>query len=231
MRKQLSIALALALSCSVSFADDALKTLEQKASYTLAADLAKNFKQQGLNIDVEAFQMGLEDALNNKPMRLSQEEMNQAVSDVKQQMVKKQLAERQAQGKKNLEAGQQFLADNAKKPGVKTLESGVQYKVLKEGSGESPDSNATVFAHYEGRFIDGKVFDSSYERGTALKFSLDGVIKGWGEVIQKMRPGDKWEVYIPSDMAYGEKGAGKVIGPNKTLIFTIELVSVEPNKS
>ncbi|WP_240693153.1 FKBP-type peptidyl-prolyl cis-trans isomerase [Thiomicrorhabdus indica] len=230
--KTMSFATLMMVASSTVYAADAnLKTTEQKASYTLAVDLAKNFEKQGLAIDVKAFQLGLEDALSGKEMRLSAEEMNQAVSEVKQQMIQKQLAQREAQGKANAEAGKKFLAENKKKSGVKTLDNGIQYKVLKSGKGESPKAEDTVFAHYEGRFIDGTVFDSSYERGNPLKFSLNGVIKGWSSVIQKMSPGDKWEVAIPSEMAYGEKGAGDVIGPNKTLIFTIELISFDPAKS
>lgn len=230
--RTMSFAALMTLASTTAFAADAnLTTLEQKASYTLAVDLAKNFEKQGLNIDVKAFQLGLEDALNGKKMRLSTEEMNQAVSEVKQQMIQKQMAQREAQGKANAESGKKYLAENKKKDGVKTLDNGIQYTVLKSGKGDSPKAEDTVFAHYEGRFIDGTVFDSSYERGNPLKFSLDGVIKGWSSVIQKMRPGDKWEVAIPSEMAYGDKGAGEVIGPNQTLIFTIELISFDSAKS
>lgn len=213
------------ISTTAFAANKDLKTLEQKASYTLAVDLAKNFKNQGLDIDINAFELGLRDALEGKPLQLSTEQMNQAVSQVKQQMIEKQQQARQAQAAQNAKKGEQYLAQNAKKPGIKTLDNGIQYKVLESGKGNSPKADSTVFAHYEGKFIDGTVFDSSYERGTALEFKLDGVIKGWSSVIQKMSPGDKWEVSIPSELAYGEKGAGKVIGPNKTLIFTIELIS------
>lgn len=221
-----------ALFAMPSFAaDQALSTLEQKASYTLAVDLAKNFEAQGLNIDIKAFELGLQDALNGKELRLSADEMNQAVSEVKQQMIQKQQQKRQALAQSNAEMGKQFLAENAKKEGFKTLENGIQYKVIETGKGESPKADDTVFAHYEGRFIDGTVFDSSYQRGTALKFELGSVIKGWSSIIQIMRPGDKWEVVIPSELAYGEKGAGEVIGPNQTLLFTIELISIDPGKS
>lgn len=227
----LTLALSIGLLSSNSFAADKnLQTLEQKASYTLAVDLAKNFEKQGLNIDLQAFSLGLEDAMKNQPLRLSNEEMNQAVNDVKQQMIQKKMAEREAQGKVNAEAGKKFLAENAKKEGIKTLDSGIQYRVIASGKGESPKADDVVFAHYEGRLLDGTVFDSSYQRGQALKFSLDGVIKGWSEIIQQMKPGDKWEVFIPSDMAYGDKGAGEVIGPNQTLIFDIELISFNPSK-
>lgn len=221
----IGLVLTLGVPLLVQAADGNLTTTEQQASYTLAVDLAKNFEQQGLNIDIKAFQMGLEDSLNGKPLRLTTEQMNQAVSEMKQKMIQKQQQARKLEAEKNTQEGQAFLNQNAKESGIKTLENGIQYRVIESGKGDSPAADATVFAHYEGKFIDGTVFDSSYERGNALEFKLDGVIKGWSTVIQKMRPGDKWEVVIPSDLAYGERGAGDVIGPNKTLIFTIELIS------
>lgn len=125
-----------------------------------------------------------------------------------------------------LEAGNAFLAENAKKEGVVTLESGVQYKVINTGAGASPKATDRVKCHYEGRLLDGTVFDSSYERNNPATFNVDGVIKGWTEVLQLMKPGDKWTVYIPSEHAYGERGAGEKIGGNETLTFDIELLEV-----
>lgn len=219
------------LLANAAFAADAnLTTLEQKASYTLAADLANNFKKQGLEIDVKAFQMGLEDALNNQPMRLSADEMNQAVSEVKQQMIAKQQKRMEALAQTNEENGKKFLAENAKKDGVKTFDNGIQYKIMATGKGDKPQADDTVFAHYEGRLINGTVFDSSYERNQPLEFTASNVIPGWGYVIQQMRPGDQWEVFIPSNLAYGKRGAGEIIGPNEVLIFKIELVSVKPSE-
>lgn len=227
MKKTLILALGLSMTTTVMAADDALKTIDQKASYTLATDLANNFKEQGLNIDIKAFTLGLEDALNNKPSRLTDEEMMQAITEVKKQMIETQKAQREQEAQANLAEGKAFLAENAKKAGVKTLDNGIQYEVIKSGKGESPTEDDVIFAHYEGKFIDGQVFDSSYERGTPLKFNMTNVIKGWGEVLKIMKPGDKWEVAIPAELAYGEKGAGDRIGPNKTLVFTIELIQFD----
>ncbi len=227
MKKALIIAMSLALSSTAFAADKALKTIEQKASYTLASDLAKNFKEQGLKIDINAFTMGLEDALKGRPSKLSDEEMMQAITEVKKQMIETQKVQREKQAQANIAEGKAYMAENAKKAGVKTLNNGIQYQVIKSGKGDSPTEDDVIFAHYEGKFIDGKVFDSSYDRGTPLKFNMTNVIKGWGEVLKIMKPGDKWEVTIPENLAYGEKGAGDRIGPNKTLIFTIELIQFD----
>ena len=227
MKKLLIIALGLALTPSAFAANKELSTSEQKASYTLGADLAKNFTDQGLKIDIKAFTLGLEDAIKHRPLRLTEEEMMSAISDVKKEMLEKQQAERKVIGDANLKEGKAFLANNAKKEGVISLPSGVQYKVITKGSGAQPTENDTLIAHYSGTLIDGTEFDSSYKRGTPLKFQMSNVIKGWGEVMKLMNPGSKWEVYIPADMAYGAKGAGQVIGPHQTLIFTVELITFD----
>lgn len=227
MKKLLIIALGLAFAPSAFAANNDLSTSEQKASYTLGADLAKNFTDQGLKIDIKAFTLGLEDAIKHRPLKLTEEEMMSAISDVKKEMLEKQQAERKIIGDANLKEGQAFLADNAKKEGVISLPSGVQYKVITKGSGAHPTEDDTLIAHYSGTLIDGTEFDSSYKRGTPLKFQMGNVIKGWGEVMKLMNPGSKWEVYIPADMAYGAKGAGKVIGPYQTLIFTVELITFD----
>lgn len=231
MKKTLLISLGLALSSSAFADSNNLKTLEQKASYTLGADIAKNFRDQGLEIDVNAFSLGLEDALQNRSLKLSEEEMMAAINAVKQRMQKQLLEKQQSVARTNLEEGKDFLADNAKKEGVITLDSGVQYKVLTEGKGTSPTPEDTITAHYRGTLLDGSEFDSSYQRGTPLTLQMGSVIKGWGEVLKLMKPGAKWEVYIPSDMAYGERGAGDAIGPNQALIFTIELIEFKSPKS
>jgi FKBP-type peptidyl-prolyl cis-trans isomerase len=225
MKKLLIVALGLAFASSAFATDKELSTSQQKASYTLGADLAKNFTEQGLKIDIKAFTLGLEDTIKNRPLKLTEEEMASAISDVKQEMLEKQQAQRKVIGDANIKEGQEFLANNAKKTGVISLPSGVQYKVITKGKGASPTVNDTLIAHYSGTLIDGTEFDSSYTRGTPLKFQMGNVIKGWGEVMKLMNPGSKWEVYIPADMAYGAKGAGKMIGPNQTLIFTVELIT------
>ena len=223
MKKVLFLSLGL-LASQNALSADPLATTEQKASYTLGSDLAKNFTRQGLNIDVKAFTLGLEDALNNKKPRLTEKEMMDAVAEVKKGMMQKQLEMHKAKAAANSKEGKAFLAKHAKEPGVKTLKNGIQYKVITEGKGNSPTEDDVIFANYKGSFIDGKVFDSSYKRGSPLKFKMENVIPGWGEVLKLMKPGAKWEVVIPPELAYGEKGAGQAIGPNKTLLFTIELI-------
>ena len=137
------------------------------------------------------------------------------------------MAERGAQGEKAKQAGEKFLAENKTKPGVKTLDDGIQYKIIKEGTGKKPTAESSVVAHYRGTLIDGTEFDSSYKRGEPATFPLNGVIKGWQEVLPMMADGSEWQVYIPSELAYGSRGAGANIGPNETLIFDIELIDVK----
>lgn len=234
MKKQLITSLGLsvlAISLNTQAASAELKTVEQKASYTLGMDIANNLRKQGLDVDANALTQGLRDALANKPSRLSEEEMLNSINEIKQRMQSKQLAQQEKVASNNLAAGEKFLADNAKKPGIKTLEKGVQYKVLSEGKGKSPTTDDTIFAHYAGRLINGKEFDSSYKRGAPLEFKMHNVIAGWGIALKHMKPGSKWEVYIPADQAYGARGAGNAIGPNETLIFTIELIQFKQDES
>ncbi|MBN2864706.1 MAG: FKBP-type peptidyl-prolyl cis-trans isomerase [Thiotrichales bacterium] len=228
MKKTALFAIGLAFSYSAIAQATDLKTNEQKASYTLGVDLANNFEKQGLKIDVEALTAGLQDAMNKKPMQITQAEMKEAIDSVKKQMMQKQLEARSEQAAANAKAGKAFLAENAKKDGVITTASGLQYKVINAGSGASPTEENKLTAHYEGRLLDGTVFDSSFERGTPLEFYMSNVIKGWQEALSLMKAGSKWEVYIPSELAYGEKGAGQRIGPNSTLIFTVELITFAP---
>ncbi len=228
MKKILLVSLGLALSSSAFADSNNLKTIEQKASYTLGADIAKNFRAQGLEIDVKSFSLGLDDALQNRDLKLTEEEMMSSINTVKENMQKQQLEKQQSLARTNLDEGKAFLAENAKKEGITTLDSGVQYKVLTKGEGSSPTAEDTITAHYRGTLLDGTEFDSSYQRDAPLTLQMGSVIKGWGEVLKIMKPGSKWEVYIPAEMAYGEKGAGDAIGPNQTLIFTIELIKFDP---
>jgi len=228
MTKTALLALGLAFSYSTLAQATELSTVEQKASYTLGADLAMNFEKQGLNIDIQALTAGMQDALNKKPMQLTQAEMEEAIGSVKKQIMQKQLDARAEQGTENAKLGKAFLVENAKKEGVKTTASGLQYKVLTAGTGPSPTAENKLTANYEGRLIDGNVFDSSFERGTPLEFYMNNVIKGWQEALSLMNAGAKWEVYIPAELAYGAKGAGKRIAPNSTLIFIVELITFAP---
>ncbi len=226
MKKIALLSAGLLLSFQAT-AGNALSTDQEKFSYLLGINAAKSLQDKGLEIDNQAFILGLEDALQGKELKLTKEEMDKAVESVQKQLMASLEARHKEAAKQNAENGKKYLAENAKKPGIKTLESGIQYKVIKSGQGNSPSADDTIFAHYEGRLINGKVFDSSYQRGTALKFGMAGVIPGWGEVLKIMKPGDKWEVTIPSNLAYGAKGAGRTIGPNETLIFIIELIQFD----
>jgi FKBP-type peptidyl-prolyl cis-trans isomerase FklB len=200
-----------------------LKTDKQKFSYTAGYQIGQNLKRQNLDLDSKTFSQGVQDAITNAKPRLKPEEMQAAV----QAQQKKDMDKQAAVAKKNLDAGQAFLEANKKKDGVVTLPSGLQYKVVTEGKGKQPKSTDTVVAHYRGTLINGTEFDSSYQRNEPATFPVGGVIKGWQEALPLMKEGSKWQVYIPSDLAYGPRGAGAGIGPNEVLIFDIELLSVK----
>ena len=203
-------------------ADAVLDDDKKKFSYTLGYQIAQNLARQGAILDADAAAKAVHDAFSGKPPALSVEEMKAVVARIQEKAIKKhgELSD------KNLAAGKAFLKENAKKDGVKTLDSGLQYKVIIQGDGDRPKADSTVVAHYEGRLINGKVFDSSIKRGSPATFPVNGVIKGWQEALKLMPTGSKWQVYIPANLAYGEKGAGGSIGPNETLIFDIELISI-----
>ncbi|MBC5773225.1 FKBP-type peptidyl-prolyl cis-trans isomerase [Pontibacter sp. KCTC 32443] len=197
-------------------------TLQEKISYIIGRDMAGNLKKQGIDVNPDAFIKGMKEAIEGKPSTLSQAEVQEAMMQLQQEMGQKQ----GAAAAENQKAGEAFLAENKNKAGVKTLPSGLQYEVLNEGSGKSPSASDKVTTHYHGTLIDGTTFDSSYERGQPATFPVNGVIAGWTEALQLMKEGAKWRLYIPSNLAYGSQGAGDVIGPNATLIFDVELISV-----
>lgn len=228
--KKTILTLSIALLTATNANAVELKTTTQKASYALGSDIAKNFVQQGVEIDSKALLAGMEDIINNNKLQLSAKEMQQAVLDVKKQILAKIEKENAVKGEKNLKKGTAFLTKNKTKKGVKTLDSGLQFIVKKEGKGNFATENDHLIAHYRGTLIDGTEFDSSYTRGTPIEFQMSNVIKGWGEALKKMQPGAKWQIFVPSHLAYGKKGAGKLIGPNETLIFDIELLTVAKDK-
>ena len=209
-----------------AIAAQGLETLEQKASYSFGVDFAKRLEQQGIDLDIQALNRGIKDQASGNKLAFEEAEMNQFKAEYSQQLraeLQKQQAELAA---KNLEAGKKFLAENAKKDGVVTTESGLQYKIIKRGEGPSPKADDTVTTHYRGTLIDGREFDSSYSRGQPASFPVNGVIKGWTEALQLMKVGDKWELYIPPELAYGKRGR-KPIPPNSALIFEVELIAVK----
>ncbi len=204
-----------------------LKTLEQKASYSYGIDIIKNLKAQGVEIDLDAFVQGMRDSQSGAKPALSDQEMRQAKSKYQLKARERRLAEAERIAKENKAKGEAFLAENAKKPGVVTTDSGLQYKIIKPGTGKTPTLNDTVVTHYRGTLIDGREFDSSYKRNQPATFPVKGVIKGWTEALQLMKEGAKWELYIPSELAYGKSRRSELIQPNSTLIFEIELLEVK----
>ncbi|MBU1679907.1 MAG: FKBP-type peptidyl-prolyl cis-trans isomerase [Bacteroidetes bacterium] len=198
----------------------------KKVSYAIGLDIGNNFRQQLIEYDVEAFLKGLEDGYSNTEGLLSGEELQIIMQQFqKEQKVKLMMKDEQLKSK-NTEEGKAFLESNKSNPGVTTTSSGVQYKVLKSGDGATPKSTDKVSVHYSGRLIDGTEFDSSVKRGQPISIPVVNAIKGWGEVLQLMKVGDKWEIYIPSHLAYGDQAKGP-IGPASVLIFEMELLGIE----
>ncbi|GAB1258627.1 macrophage infectivity potentiator Mip [Aurantivibrio plasticivorans] len=210
-----------------------LTTLDQKVSYILGTNIGTSFKGQDINLDVDALALALRDVYSENPSRLSEEDMQAAMETFQSQQQEKmaamqaeQAAEQAAAGDANAKEGAEFLAANKEKEGVVTLESGLQYKVIEEGTGAKPSAADTVTVHYRGTLLDGTEFDSSYSRNQPATFPLNRVIPGWTEGLQQMAEGGKYELYIPGDLAYGAAGGGAQIGPNATLIFEIELLEI-----
>jgi FKBP-type peptidyl-prolyl cis-trans isomerase FklB len=195
---------------------------KEKFSYAIGFQVGQGFKRDNLEIDTKVMAEAINDVLSNKPPQLSLDDMRGAMETAQ----KKLLAARASQGEKAKADGQAFLAANKKKEGVITTASGLQYKVLLSGKGKQPSADASITAHYRGTLINGKEFDSSYRRNTPATFKVNQVIPGWKEVLPLMHEGDKWQVFIPSELAYGERGSSNAIGPNETLIFEIELIKV-----
>lgn len=203
-----------------------LKTQKEKLSYIIGMDMGKNLKNQLVDIDPNILARGLRDALSGSKSVLTEQEVRDTMSAFQKEMVAKQ----QAIGEKNKKEGETFLAENKKKKGVTALPSGLQYKVVKAGTGKKPKPTDTVTVHYQGTLIDGTEFDSSYRRGQPATFPVNGVIPGWTEALGLMQEGAKWQLFIPPNLAYGERGTGSQIGPNATLIFEVELVSIQEKK-
>jgi len=211
-----------------------LTSRKQKFSYALgmniATGLGANLKKQGVEVDWNLLAEGMKDTASGGKTRLTEEESKTVLTEVQNDVRKEQQEKAKELGEKNKTEGAAFLAANKSKEGVKTLPSGLQYKVITEGTGPKPTTADTVVCNYRGTLIDGTEFDSSYKRGEPATFPVGGVIKGWTEALQLMPVGSKWQLFIPSDLAYGERGAGAEIGPNATLIFEVELISIKPKE-
>jgi FKBP-type peptidyl-prolyl cis-trans isomerase FklB len=203
-----------------------LKDLKQKASYSYGYRLGRSLKTQGVEIDAQALAKGLADALGGTAA-LKDEDMQASLQAFAQQIQSKQAGMASKAAVANKVEGEKFLADNKDKPGVVTLPSGLQYKVIKPGNGPKPKATDTVTVHYEGKLIDGSIFDSSLKRGEPASFPVNGVIAGWTEALQLMPVGSTWQLFIPSNLAYGERPRpGGPIGPNAVLTFEVRLMKI-----
>jgi FKBP-type peptidyl-prolyl cis-trans isomerase len=225
------IVLGVGLLSSICQAEEKLKLNDQKdkESYSLGYQFGDNLKKQGVEINLEIYASGIRDALAGKESLMSQEEIRKTILELQKRVMAARQKELKEKGEKNLAAAKAFLEENKKKEGVTALPSGLQYKVLKEGTGKMPKATDSVTVHYKGALIDGTEFDSSLKRGKPATFKVTGVIKGWTEALQLMKEGAKWQLFIPPDLAYGDRGSA-TIPPNSTLIFEVELVSVNPTE-
>jgi len=229
MRLLLSMVLGIVLLVGQANAEEkkALQTTKEKQSYSLGADIGGKLRNQPIDIDADMLAQGLKDAFSKGKLLLTEQEIKETLAGLQKELMEKQAERTKQLSEKNKKEGEAFLAANKTKEGVKTLPSGLQYKVIKDGTGKTPKGEDTVVTNYRGTLIDGTEFDSSYKRGQPATFPVKGVIPGWTEALQLMKEGSKWELFIPSNLAYGERGAGNTIGPNATLIFEIELISVK----
>jgi FKBP-type peptidyl-prolyl cis-trans isomerase len=205
----------------------ALKDTKDKVSYSIGLDIGGNLKRNKIDVNSDALSAGIKDGVTGAKPLMTDAEVQEVMTQFSKDMQEKTNAARQEAAQKNKTEGEKFLAENKNKPDVKTTGSGLQYKMIKEGSGTPPKATDNVVVNYRGTLIDGTEFDSSYKRGQPATFPVNGVIKGWTEALQLMKPGSKYELFIPSNLAYGERGAGADIGPNATLKFEVELLSVK----
>jgi FKBP-type peptidyl-prolyl cis-trans isomerase FklB len=210
-----------------SAAPTTLKTPKDKFSYALGMNLGASLHKQSVEVDPNMVAQGLRAALAGGKTLLTQDEAQAALMEVQNELRKKQQEKMQVAGEANKKEGEAFLAAKKGKEGVVTLPSGLEYKILKEGNGPKPTASDSVVCNYRGTLINGTEFDSSYKRGQPATFPVNGVIKGWTEALQLMPVGSKWQLFVPSSLAYAERGAGGEIGPNATLIFEVELLSIQ----
>ena len=223
----LTLALSSLLAAPV-MADSTPKSDEERLSYSLGLIMGQRLTQDFENLDVDMLAQAIKDTYAGGELKMTQQEVQQTMQAFQQAKLQEQQEAQAKAAEANLKAGQAFLAENGKKKGVKTTESGLQYQVLTAGNGAKPALTDQVKVHYEGKLLNGEVFDSSYQRGEPVTFGLNQVIQGWQEGLQLMSVGSKWKIFIPSDLAYGPGGTGGPIGPNETLIFEVELLDINP---
>lgn len=230
MRHVATVAIGLSLLAGAASAAEspALEGDSQRLGYSIGYQVGSDFRRQGIELEPERLVQGVMHALQGDEPALTLPEIRQALTEVRRQASEGERRQREEQGRKNLEQGRAFLAENREHDGVTTLESGLQYEVLEEGSGARPDSNARVTVRYRGTLLDGTEFDSSYGpdgHDEPAAFALDRVIAGWQEALPLMNEGARWKLFVPPDLAYGKRGAGAKIPPNATLIFEVVLIS------
>jgi FKBP-type peptidyl-prolyl cis-trans isomerase FklB len=228
MKRSLVAITLLVLSFGLCTAGEApeIRDENDRISYSIGHQIGGDFKRQGVDLKPDLVVQGIQDALKGDKPRMTPEEMNKTLVELKRKVTAAQQEERKMAAEKSRAEGEAFLAENAKKEGVVTLPSGLQYKILKDGAGASPQATDNVTVHYRGTLIDGTEFDSSHKRNQPATFRVSGVIRGWTEALQRMKPGAKWRLFIPAKLAYGERGTGSAIPPNSALIFEVELLKV-----
>ena len=220
------ILLLLATGCIAAEKKTELKDLKDRVSYSIGMNIGHDFKMQHLEINPEMVARGIRDQMCAAKMLMTQQDVKATLAEFQKQLKAKHEASMKELAAKNKKQGEAFLAKNAKKKGVVTLPDGLQYEIVKKGTGPSPSKEDTVTVNYRGSLVDGTEFDSSYKRGQPATFPVAGVIPGWTEALPLMKEGAKWRLFIPSSLAYGERGAGNVIGPNAVLVFDVELLKV-----
>ena len=228
MKRSLVIIFCIVLAAGTAIGEEkqALMTQKDKLSYAIGIDMGTSLKKNAVDVDPDIVYKGIKDALSGGTRLMTDQEIKDTIQTAQKELMAKQQEKMKAQAEKNKKEGEEFLAGNKMKPGVKTLPSGLQYKVITEGNGKMPKATDTVTVNYKGTLIDGTEFDSSYKRNEPATFPVNGVIKGWTEALQLMKEGSKWELFVPANLAYGERGGGP-IGPNAVLIFEVELLSIK----
>lgn len=220
--------LGLAMSTTMAAIDaSTLTTDKDKLSYSIGADLGKNFKTQGIDINPEALSKGMQDGMSGTQLILTEQQMKDVLNKFQKDLMAKRTSEFNKKSDENKTKGEAFLSTNKAKEGVVVLPSGLQYKIIENGNGTKPGKADTVTVEYTGHLIDGTVFDSTEKTGKPATFQVSQVIPGWTEALQLMPAGSTWEIYVPSGLAYGPRSVGGPIGPNETLIFKIHLISVK----
>jgi FKBP-type peptidyl-prolyl cis-trans isomerase FklB len=229
MKHVVVMAISIGLFFGICYADEKLelKNQKDKESYSLGYQFGQSLKAQEVDINIDVYASGIRDGLGGKTSQMTAEEIRATVASLQQRLMAARQKELKEKAEKNLAESKAFLEENKKKEGVKILPSGLEYKVLTEGSGKMPKAEDTVTVHYKGALIDGTEFDSSFKRGQPATFKVNGVIKGWSEALQLMKEGSKWQLFIPPELGYGERAMGTQIPPNSALIFEVELIAVK----